>query len=405
MSFDLTKLASQLQPLASKLRGSMAERERRLDVAEATLRDASCGQDVLARKLRDSDGTCTFLLPRLREPLDTAHDPPVAPEDYVALAVDGSHIDVDRHSPARCYVINTGRVMLRYGASPGARLDSEPRVYLDEDDLFFADPDGTREVPVEGALLGLKRAVLEAQALASLVAETPPDLPAIALLDGSLVLWGLAGQNVPDFVRRELLDAGLLPALDALRQVSKQRPLAVASYISLPRGSDVMGAVRLQRCPYEVADCDRHCGTLRPGKRPCDEAAYGLTDRDLFARLLRPGQRSAVFGSTSSIVQKHYGEHQVCFFYLHAGQELARVELPQWVADDESMMGLAHTLTLDQSRRGMGYPVSLQEAHEQAVLSGADRQQFWSLVQASLDEEALPSATSAKAFSKRVRWL
>ena len=36
--------------------------------------------------------------------------PPEVPQDWTALAVDGSHIDVDRHLPLRCHLINLGRL-------------------------------------------------------------------------------------------------------------------------------------------------------------------------------------------------------------------------------------------------------------------------------------------------------
>jgi len=72
---------------------------------------------------------------------------------------------------------------------------------------------------------------------------------------------------------------------------------------------------------------------------------------------------------------------------------------------DESRLSLAHSLVLDQCQRGQGYPVALSEAHEQAVVTGADRENFWQLVESSLVDEHLPTLTSAKSFSKRTRWV
>ena len=85
--------------------------------------------------------------------------------------------------------------------------------------------------------------------------------------------------------------------------------------------------------------------------------------------------------------------------------EIARVEIPQWVAQDENLLNLTHSLVLDQCRRGQGYPVALAEAHEQAVVTGADRESFWQLVESLLIGEHLPTPTSAKSFSKRTRWV
>jgi hypothetical protein len=131
----------------------------------------------------------------------------------------------------------------------------------------------------------------------------------------------------------------------------------------------------------------------------------GVRDRELFVNLLGQGERSDVFISQSSIVRKHYGVHQVCFFYLRVDNEIARVEIPRWVATNVSLLNLVHSLVLDQCQRGQGYPVALSEAHEQAVVTGADRENFWQLVESSLVEEHLSSLTSAKSQSKRTRWI
>ena len=37
------------------------------------------------------------------------------PPDWTALSVDGSHIDVDRHLPLRCHLINLGGCAITYG--------------------------------------------------------------------------------------------------------------------------------------------------------------------------------------------------------------------------------------------------------------------------------------------------
>jgi hypothetical protein len=64
-----------------------------------------------------------------------------------------------------------------------------------------------------------------------------------------------------------------------------------------------------------------------------------------------------------------------------------------------------HALLLDQCRRNMGYPLALMEAHEQAVITGPERQAFGRLMEAEVAAEGLAAGTSAKALSKRGRWL
>jgi len=104
------------------------------------------------------------------------------------------------------------------------------------------------------------------------------------------------------------------------------------------------------------------------------------------------------------VIQEYKG-HQIYFFYLHTGDEIGRVEVPEWVAEDDKLLSMTHALVLDQCRRGLGYPVAISEAHEQAVVSGSDRQHFNELVMTLLTREGLSAATSEKSRSKRTAWL
>ena len=79
------------------------------------------------------------------------------------------------------------------------------------------------------------------------------------------------------------------------------------------------------------------------------------------------------------------------------------MEMPAWTSAEG--IGLAHAGLLSQSEKGMGYPMALQEAHEQAVVNGADRQYFEQLVYETLSAEELPTPTSQKARSKRTRFV
>jgi NurA-like 5'-3' nuclease len=105
------------------------------------------------------------------------------------------------------------------------------------------------------------------------------------------------------------------------------------------------------------------------------------------------------------VVTERYGDHEIHFFYLRLDDEIARVEVPRWVARDPELVGLAHALIIDQCNRGQGYPVALSEAHEQAVVTTADRNNFWQLVESGLVAEHLPTPGTGKSRSKRMRWV
>ncbi len=398
MSLDLTKVAGQVIAMIAGLKDGRAERERRLRFALDTLGDEVI--DLAALKKKIKEGKTTWLVADIVEGIDKRYPLPPAPADFTVLATDGSHIDVDRHHNTRCYLINIGSVVIRYGSRPDAVLSSAPRLYSDDKDLAVMPPGGGREQPVEGAILGAKRSVEECQHLAALAADLPSGSESLAILDGTLILWGL--EAYPDFVTDSLLHDGLLKCLDAMKKLNQDRRLALASYISFPRSTDVVNVLRVAVCPNDVPDCDKQCPPEKG--RDCDSLA-GVRDRDLFMELLKRGERSALFISPSKIVREHYGAHRVYFFYLRVADEIARVEVPQWVAENKALLDLAHALVYDQSRRGGGYPVVLSEAHEQAVVTGADRENFWELVESTLIEDHLPGPSSGKSASKRTRWV
>jgi hypothetical protein len=399
VSLDLSRVASQVGGMVAKLKAGAGERQERLQFALDALHSRAGDLDDLRKKVATSK--TTWLVADLVDGLDRRYEALPLPDEFTVIATDGSHIDVDRHRSVRCYLINIGIAVLRYGASSGAILDSFPSLYAGDDDLVIAPPGAKgREQPVEGALLGIKRGIDECHRLVELAGELPSETSALALLDGSLILWGL--EAYPEFVTEALLDRRFLRYLDEIRKLNGNRRLALASYISFPRSTDVVNALRVALCPCDPVDCDRCCST--GGERDCDAVA-GVRDRELFSNVLGRGERSDLFISQSSVVRRRYGEHRVYFFYLRVDDEIARVEIPRWVATDESLLNLTHTLVLDQCRRGQGYPVVLSEAHEQAVVRGADREQFWQLVESFLMEERLPTLGSAKSRSKMTRWV
>jgi hypothetical protein len=396
---DLNKVFPQVGGMIARLKAEGAQRQERLQYALDTLHAQSLNQRALARKINAAK--TTWLVAGLVDGLDHCYKPPPTPEEFTILATDGSHIAVDRHRSTRCYLINIGEVILRYGQNPDASLGSHPYLYSGEEELAIA-PDGAkgREQPIEGNLLGIKRSVDECYRLVTLAKELPTGSPSLALVDGSLILWGL--EAYPDFVTEVLLERGFLSYLTEIEKLNESaRKVALASYISFPRSTEVVNALRVALCPREVLDTD-YCGGCET--KDC-EAIAGIRDRELFMDTLKPGERSALFISGSRFVRDYYGGHQVYFFYLRLDDEVARIELPRWVALDETLLNLTHSLVLDQCQRGQGYPVALSEAHEQAVVTAIDRENFWQLVESVLVSEHLPSLSSAKSQSKRTRWV
>jgi hypothetical protein len=386
--FDFAKIATQIEELTREVpRGGADE--------FLPLREAFVNVDVgdLVARLTEKKTRHSWLPARPDRSFNRRYPAPAPPADFSVLATDGSFILPDRHSPARFYLINIGRVHLHYGATPGADLSSAAELRYREQELQV---DG--RIPVNPAILGMRRAADELAALAQLALSVAR--PAVALQDGTLILWSLNGQD--PVVRDWVLD-DFLSALDDLRE----RGVPVASYISYPGGKDVTDALRVSVCDFpgqgRAINCD-DCRAERPV--PACQIIPPVPDRHLFEHIARlgPGDRSDVYRSASKILQ-HYGEHDIHFFYLHTGTEIARVEIPRWVAEHPPHLDLIHALIYDQCLRGRGYPSVLQEAHEQAVIGADERRVVERLVEEAMARLGIVMLRSAKDTSKRGRFV
>ena len=402
MSLDIHNVAQQIDDATSQIREQNKFYHQQLNKSYNTLLRAEA-TEIETKRISSNTN---FLIPGISKSLSTKYRLPELPKNYSVLAVDGSHIDVDRHLPIQCCLINIGKVHIRYGESPSASLSNNPRLFSDKEDLQLHEISGNRSQTLEGPLLGALRAVEEMVSLADLMKETGTDVPSLALIDGSLILWSIIGQTYPDFVRSRLLDDMFLPALDRLHEISKVIPLALASYISLPRSKEITNALRLEKhnCHYQNANCSIHCGSLTTGDRPCDGFTQ-IMDRNLFDELLEVGERSESFASTSSIVERYYDYHKIHFYYLNVGNEISRIEIPEWVNSNDYLLDLTHAALVKQCENGHGYPVALMEAHEQAVVTNHDREEFRKIIEDALARNNLPNYTSEKNRSKRIKWL
>jgi hypothetical protein len=318
---------------------------------------------------------------------------PAPPPDFSVVAADGSFIPPDRHSPLRFYVINTGHAVITYGQHPDAHLDSKGRLYFEDAELYL-DPTG-RRVPIEGERLGVHMAIEEMCALREALGLV--SLPAVALRDGSLILWTLQRKDEPE-VKQAFLD----PFLSCLDDFLRAR-VPVASYISYTGSQEVVNALRVSLCQDDPARCDR-C-SLSADQQDLCRFLSTLRDRHLFSGMLADGERSDLFRSRSAILDE-YREHRVQFFYLNVGGEIARIEAPEWVTTDQAMLDLVHGLVYDQCQRSGDYPPYppvLMEAHEQAVISNAERRVVEQLIEEALAHRGVMYVRSAKDRSKRSR--
>ena len=408
MVLDLGLTTHQLLTSLDRVVDAAVTRGRRLDDAidralTVTADDAAFRTAAVGRRPYISARTGP-------EGLLDSQPPPEVPADWTSVSVDGSHIDVDRHLPLRCLLINLGGCAITYGRDFGCDLFSEPALAVDDADLYLRPPNGAYgETLIAGPLLAALRTVREVERLADAVESLPDDRPVLALLDGTLAFWDLQRGQYPRYVADTLIGDRLSRALARLRDASRDgRPVAVAAYTSRPRTTEVSGAVRLMLCNQGDADCNRLC-TARHSQSEICEGAAGFDDRELFDAVLEPGHRSPLYRSSHLAARFALGlatgQEWSHFYYLNGGTEIARVEVPDWLADDPELLALGHAMLVKQCRLGLGYPVAISEAHEQAVITGHDREEFRRMTLMLLEQRGLPAPESAKSFSKRRPWV
>ena len=383
MSLDLAKLLSQVDQLGAETVQRQAERAASLPKAQAGLRQAAAldPSEIHLRIERAGDrwrgaapGT---------EAWQTSFPPPALPARWHALGADGSQVYPDRHACAQFSLVNVGSLDLIHGTGEAPVARTRPRLLFRQDELITAQGD-----PIDTGLVNGMRDVAEMTELADL-AEGSPAEPALALLDNGLLLW-LALQ---EFERRspevEALLTHYLGELDRLRRSAA----ALAGLIDRPRGTNLLRLVELCMLPLAQVNAETARQRIFPS----------LVDRDLLQALLPPGHRSALFRVISPLnaVFGSHG-HEIRFFYLNTGFEnqIARIEVPAWVAADPDRLGLVHAGILEECRL-TGIPYVLVRAHELAVVTLHDRSALDALIANALLRHGIDPRISQKSTTKR----
>jgi hypothetical protein len=399
MPLDLLELSTQVRQMGSLLAERRAEERRRLHLLDAMLADyADRWEELteLAETVQERVAVPTG-------PLDERIPAPPRLAAYTALATDGAEIDPDRHGGSGdFYLINIGMVRIPYGQPRRqVELRSVTRLGYTDDDLFIVDPrDARRQVPMRDRHLDALRTVHEVRALADLAEDerrTRPSSPgdvdgsaaAVALVDGTL-LFSVLEERPRDFLRNRFY-AEFVHELERLRQSY----VAVAAYASRSRGTDLVHLFRAV-CGSTPLVCDP-CR----GANAC--AFRGLNDARLLGRRLERWERSGLFRVRSNVHDPYYGRHRVYFFLFATGEEIARVEVPEWVARDVQLLARVHAVLVDQCSKGFGYPAMLARADDRAVISLGDREVLEQLVQQELARQGVVAKPSAKLSRKQVR--
>ncbi len=392
---DLAKLAGQIPGISQHMRQEAAASRQRLEQAQRLFSEAQARQQELIAEQENWRDRLLFAAAVPVEPLDTCIDIQTPPYNHSVFATDGSQISPSHHEIAYCYLINVGRIMLHYGQSLHPLLDSVPEVFYKSEDLYAAKQWGIRLEE----WMGYRRNVSEAQMLSEMACRWVlppgghPDIANLAMVDGSLIYWFLDG--LPLEARNKIL-VPILAAWDELKKIK----IPLMGYVSASRSIEALNFFRLPACTYDRPNCVVNCGEL-VDNYPCQKITP-LRDATFWASQLAPGQRSPLYRSSLKILDLYDESQRVYFCYVNVGSEIARIEIPAWVAEDFALFSQSLSIMLAQVHKGYGYPVALAEAHNQAVVRGSDRARFFALLEQQLIRAGVRNVgTSYKETRKR----
>jgi hypothetical protein len=343
------------------------------------------------QKAQDADKTWRGADP-LEGVLDRRHRPNLVLEKASLIGVDGSQIYPDTHGPALYYLINIGSMILRQGSDEVPITHTSPELFYAEENLYDRDFNlvGAEEI-------SLQREMAEMRTLAELsVAERKAqggdvEHLVVAMKDGPLMLW--MGERESSESAQTLQT--YIDHLDTIRQTHGV-PVGLTDR---PRSANV---VRM----LWVAGLDLESITREQVR---NSKYLALTDRTLFATLLEPNQRSAIFKNTARVNREEFEQRQqrVCFFYLnvarHSGvsaAQIVRVDIPEWAAIQADLVDQVQMAIYADCAATL-FPYVLVRADELARVSYQEKRNFDSMV--SIEEARLTgemSASSQKATNK-----
>lgn len=280
-------------------------------------------------------------------------------DPYRIISVDGSQIYPDRHQGASCFLINTGSVMIAYGTQQEkpVMVNSKPYLFSEIDNNQYKSGNMQEVINCRRQQLELQ----EGYDLAAAYLSSSGD-DQLLLFDGALVFWNLEAK---DTVLRELFLDTYLKILTQLYN----KGLLYAGYISAPKSRELMSLIKLSLCNFNSED------------EACYSCVEHVVDSAALAAFLTPHTRTIVFANHAEITGHYPSYLRPHFFYLHVGSEIARIEIPAWVAENDQLVDTIASIILDQVFKGSGYPVVIAEAHEQAVIKGDDRDFFYYALQ------------------------
>jgi len=386
MGIDYQAVFQKIQQQAPR----MVERDNELrftrEEVNSTLESLSLGAQEMAARIDEAKSNEKNL--RCAQPTDEPYDLKVSPPNSAwkgsIIAADGSQIVPDKHQPELFGLINIGAIILREDSGKAPELKYQTELLIGDDLL---KPEGylITESSIELIRDLRERALL----LEWSRVEIESGRQTLALVDGPIELWGRSDGN-----ERAEFQSALSKYLGILSQMA-ENGLIFAGYVDKPTANPISRMI-------EIAMATENQLQNPHSHHPLS----GITDGWLFSAFeklcLPPGSRSAIFRLRSRSDEDYSGQFGLHFFYLNVSLEethpqIARVEIPAWVATNEQYIKILHGQLLNQSKV-MGvkpYPYLLHRAHEAAVVTIEDKTQVTSLIQQGIGMNGLKLGVSS----------
>jgi hypothetical protein len=391
MTLELNQVAPQVKAMGRSLAEQSPARNEAVQKARALLQQFSTEYTALNDRIELAESVQQKLrfdwvgAAPTTEALGETYPLPPCPARVTVIASDGSQILPNRHTITLYYLINIGSIVYRHGSNRKPETyNPKPLLCYALEDLF--DDQGRLISPGE---VNVKRDLAELRVLTELApAYTRAGTePVITLIDGQLTLRVI---DLP-FDQQKKCQDEYIEMLNSLRETKA----LVAGYVDRPRSTFALTLMHLASLEPEAITEE----SLR------QSPFRHLTDLELFD-FLGPGERSAIFvikGKNYEI----YGQagHAVHFFYLNVSRnedtpQLARVEIPAWIAADLQAIDTLHAAIVRQARITGSYPYVLSRAHELAVISAEEREAVEMMLAIEMRRQGLIPTLSPKQFNK-----
>ncbi len=356
MPIDYQQIHTQIKEIGA---GAQDRKKKRED-AQTKARELLFHYDSLLDELRakvesarQADSSIRCASPRA-ENLASSLPPLDSPAQVTIIAADGSQIPTDRHAAIQFSVVNVGAIVMK------TKSGETPEIFTDTQLLYGDDllPNG---YPLSEGIVALKRDLAERTKLDDLSKNISGAI--VTFTDGPIELWG-AKEDAHAYAEYSQKYLGALSRLQS-------RGVITAGYVDKPSADLVVRLLEVASADNEQIQQIKDFHPLR-----------GVSDRWLFNSMLSAGHRSAVFKIQSKSETTYKNALALHFFYLNVGADkhpwIARVEIPQWVADDKLKLDLLHSVLVEQCKM-MGsrpYPYLLHRAHETAVVKKEEKEQI-----------------------------